>query len=262
MHWELCHVLSPQIFPAICETEHVMWCEAVRAPVLQKCCYFSASVVIDGPLWVHNTCNISSITSRDPCQTTVIEVWTQSHTCMHIACSLCTTFDHKSHCTTSLNQTVLRDPCPKVLELFIVQPVATSNILSKSILVLNPADSGILLDIYLTSLSDILPDSRSDILYIRIISPPSWHLILHLYLTLLHANILPVIKSDETSDIWPDMPVGISSEILSGMSSDIFPYIRSDMPSDILSEIPSDTETFWHLVKHLFWHYFWRLVWH
>lgn len=71
-------------------------------------------------------------------------------------------------------------------------------------------------------------------LTIHIVWPRSWHLIS--FLKILHANILRVIKSDETSDIWPDIPVGISSDILLW-------------------------HTFWRLSLRRIWHAFWHHIW-
>lgn len=113
-------------------------------------------------------------------------------------------------------------------------------------------------------------------LTIHIVWPRSWHLIS--FLKILHANILRVIKGDETSDIWPDIPVGISSDILlwhtfwrlslrriylkfhlsyipSGIESNICSGIASDVLSDMKSEITSDiksdisSQSASHLVK-------------
>ena len=71
-------------------------------------------------------------------------------------------------------------------------------------------------------------------LTIHIVWPRSWHLIS--FLKILHANILRVIKGDETSDIWPDIPVGISSDILLW-------------------------HTFWRLSLRRIWHAFWHHIW-
>ena len=178
---------------------------------------------------------------------------------------------------------------------FDVQSVATSKILWTSILAFLPAASGILFDIYLTSAwhpllkSYLTVDLTSYLTYY----PYCLTSILtsDIFLKILHANILRVTKGDETSDIWPDIPVGISSDMLLwhtfwrlslrriwhafwhhiwNSTCHIYPLASNQtfVLALLLTSCLTFSLTFHHNQSHilsnnqLFWHCFWHLIWH